>query len=109
MIRALVLRELRHQRRLLLCLFAGALGLEFLLVQIAAAFQEGPGLQSIIDALPPGLRRFLAGQIGELSFASFVAFGFQHPAVMTMGIALVVLNATLPAAERESGVLELLR
>lgn len=107
MIRALAGRHLYHQRWLLAALVAGVFGMEVLLVLIAQSFTQGPGLEQLLTALPGPLRAFIQGQIGELSFAAFVAFGFQHPAVLTMTLAYVVLAATVPAAERESGLLDL--
>ena len=63
----------------------------------------------MFEALPPYFRAFAGGQLmNQLSFTAFVAFGFQHPAWSAMGLALAVMTATIPAAERESGLLDLL-
>jgi ABC-type transport system involved in multi-copper enzyme maturation permease subunit len=47
------------------------------------------------------------GQFGLTTFEGAVAFGYQHPFSMVASLAMVVVAATLPAAEREKGYLEL--
>ena len=46
-------------------------------------------------------------QFGFGSFAGTISFGYQHPLALISGIALVVVMATVPAQERESGILDL--
>jgi len=87
-------------------LIGGVFLMELLIVQIAAAF--GPTMIEMFDSLPPLFRSFVGAQLEELSLSAFVGFGFQHPAILAMALSLVVLTATLPAAERESGMLDLL-
>jgi ABC-type transport system involved in multi-copper enzyme maturation permease subunit len=105
-IRALLLRNVYQQRRLLPALIAGVFGMELLIVQIAAAF--GPTMTEMFESLPPLFRSFVGAQLEELSLSAFIGFGFQHPAILAMALSLVVLTATVPAAERDSGMLDLL-
>lgn len=106
MIRALAGRILRQHRMILVALSLGVFALELLIVHIAAAF--GPTMIQMFEALPPIFRSFIGAQLEELSLTAFVGFGFQHPGTLAMGVSLVVLTATIPAAERETGLLDLL-
>ena len=104
---ALVRRNLRHLRGILTALAVGVTGMQVLLVRIATGFDEGLDFDQLLQALPPFVRAFIGSQIGELSFGPFVGFGFQHPVVLSAGIAWVAVAATGPAAERESGLADL--
>ena len=108
MIRALLMRQLRHQRWLLLSLCIGFVLLEWLLVVVVAVIDMGPGIAFLQQFLPPAMQAFVASQLGLVSFGGMVAFGFQHPAALAGAFAFVFVVATLPAGERESGFLELL-
>lgn len=110
MIAALVWRSLRHNARLFGAILGGLVAFEIFLVQLAVAFEEGPGIAEMLEMLPPLLRNFLdsyASNLGDFSLPSFVAFGFQHPAVLVPSVALVILTATIPSGDREAGTLEL--
>lgn len=109
MIAPLFLRNLRHHARLLLALTAGLAAFETLLVVLFAKIDTGPGLPSFLEQLAPApVRALLRSQFGLFSFSGGVGFGFQHPVVLVGTLAFVVAAATLPAAERESGLLDLL-
>jgi ABC-2 type transport system permease protein len=105
---ALVGRNLRHQRGLLLALVLGLMGFEVLLVFAAAQIESGLGFRSLVEMLPQALRDALASQLSLASFAAAVALGFQHPFAVAATVAFVVLAASVPAAERESGLLDLI-
>ncbi len=107
MIAALVARNVRHHRRLLLVLMLGLAGIEIILIQVVASLDRGSGLQDIIQMLPQTMRNFIGTQIAFVSFPAAVAFGFQHPAVLVASVAFVVVAGTIPAGEREAGILEL--
>jgi beta-exotoxin I transport system permease protein len=107
-IRDLLARNLRHQRNLLAALVLGLAAFEMLLVVAVAQLEAGPGLRAMVDMLPAAIREALASQLSLLSFASAVAFGFQHPFAIAASVSFVVLAATVPAAERESGLLDLI-
>jgi ABC-2 type transport system permease protein len=108
-IRALLLRQLRHQRALLAAVWIGLAALEWLLVIVVARIEMGPGVRALFEQfLPPAIRVLFAAQLGSASFGGLVAFGFTHPAVLVAAIGFVVVLATLPAGERESGILELI-
>lgn len=108
MILTLLKRNVRHQRGLLASLAVGMSAFTVLIVNIAAAFDSGPGFTEILNILPPFLRNLAGAQISDASFPAFVAFAFQHPAVMTPSIAVMIVAATIPAGERDTGTLELL-
>ncbi len=109
MIRPLLARNVRHHRRLLLALCAGLILFEMLIVYIAAQIEMGPGLRMFLEQLlPPDVRETYASQFAMISLAGAVAFGFQHPFVLVGTIAFVMVAATVPAGERDSGLLDLL-
>jgi ABC-2 type transport system permease protein len=102
-------RLLRQHGRLLGALVAGLFLLPMIVVFAAAQIEQGPGLQGMIDQLAPaGLRDFIAEQFGRVTFAGTVAFAFQHPAVIVATLAFVLVVGTVPAGERESGLLDLI-
>lgn len=109
MIRPLLGRNIRHHRNLLLALCLGLILLETLIVYIAAQIEMGPGLRIFLEQLlPPDVRETYASQFAMLSLAGAVAFGFQHPFVLVATIAFVIVAATVPAGERDTGFLDLL-
>lgn len=109
MIRALFLRNLRHHAVLLLALWLGLALLELAVVRIGAQIETGPGIRAILEqVLPQQFRQAIVGQLDMLSFAGLVGFGFQHPLVLTAAAAFLMVVATIPAAERESGLLDLI-
>lgn len=109
MIRALFFRNLRHHLRLLLALSVGAILFELLLVWTVAQIDQGPGLAELLQSFVPAqLRALFESQFGMASFSGGVAFGFQHPLILVLVIAFCVTAATVPAAERESGLLDVL-
>jgi ABC-2 type transport system permease protein len=109
MIRALYMRQLRHHARLLAAIMVGLVAFEALLVWISASMQIGPEFHALLQMmLPPAMLRFVMDQFGFVSFEAAVAFGFKHPLVLIVSIAFAIVVATIPSAERESGMLDLL-
>ena len=109
MIRALTLRQLRHQRALFAAVWLGLAALEWLLVVVVARIEMGPGIRALFEQfLPPAIRVLFGSLLGSASFGGLVAFGFTHPAGLVAAIGFIVVVATLPAGERESGILELI-
>lgn len=108
MIKALFLRNLRQHAVLLTVLFGSMVLVEFFLVWVSAQMDIGPEFQSFLEAfLPPEISEVIFSQFGFTSFEGAVAFGYQHPFSMVGSIAMVMVAATLPAAEREKGYMEL--
>ena len=109
MIRALLARNLRHHARLLGSLVGGFLVLEATICWFASQIETGPGLAELMQQFtPPAFQRLVSARIGMASFDGMVAFGYQHPAILTAAVALVIVVSTLPAGERESGLLDLI-
>ena len=108
MMRGAFARNLRHNRRLLAALCAAAAAAELLFVQVAAALDTGPGLGNLVRTMPRAVQAMFGEQLALASLSAAIAFGFQHPAVIGAGLAFVVAAGTIPAAEREGGLLELL-
>jgi ABC-2 type transport system permease protein len=103
------MRQLRHHASLLLAALAGAFAFELLMVWIGSTMDTGPEFQALLTAvLPPAMVNLVVNQFGLASFAASVAFGFKHPFVIAAGAAVVITMASVPAAERESGFLDLI-
>jgi len=107
-IRGLVARNLRHHRSLLIAMMLGLTGFEVFLVWVGAQIEASAGLKTMFEMLPPAFRETLGSQFRLMSFSALVALGFQHPFTLAITIGFVVVAATIPAAERESGLLDLL-
>jgi ABC-2 type transport system permease protein len=106
--RTLFARNVRHHALLLAAIWLGVFLFELFLVWVVAQLDAGGGLQTFLTALvPPEMQEVLFEQFGLASFPGGVAFGFQHPFTLVGGIAFLVVAATVPAAERESGFLDL--
>ena len=107
--RALLGRQLRHHTRLLLAAMAGLAGFQVIIIVVMNALTRAPQMQTLLSSMLPGpMRQLMFEQFGFASFASGVAFGFEHPFSLALSIALIVVLASVPAAEREMGLLDLL-
>jgi ABC-type transport system involved in multi-copper enzyme maturation permease subunit len=108
MIRALFLRSLRQHAGLLGVLSLGLFLFEWAIVWVAARIDMGPGFRQLLGTiLPPNVVETIFGQFGFASFGGAVSFGYQHPLALIAAIAMVMVMATLPAHERETGFLDL--
>ncbi len=109
MIGALLLRALRQHAALLGVLSAALLLFEWAVVWVAARIDMGPGFRQLLETLlPPDVLEIIMGQFGFGDFQGTVSFGFQHPFTLVAVIAMVTVMATLPAYERETGLLDLI-
>ena len=109
MILTLLRRQLRQHAILLGSLSLGLVLFEWAIVWVAAIIDLGPGFQDLLSAfLPRNVVDSLLGQFGFATFGGALSFGFQHPLSFTVAIAMVVVMSTLPAAEREAGLLDLI-
>ena len=109
MIRALFLRGLRQHGPLLGALSLGLLLFEWAIVWVAALIDMGPGFQQLLTTfLPSAVVETIFSQFGFASFGGAISFGYQHPLSLIGGIAIVIVMATLPAHEREQGLLDLI-
>jgi ABC-2 type transport system permease protein len=109
MIRALLFRSLRQHIPLLAGVGVGLFLFELLIVWVATRIDTGPGLRQFLETfLPPDVREIIFGQLGLASFGGAVSFGYQHPFVLVAAVGAVIVLATTPAAERESGFLDLI-
>lgn len=109
MILTLLSRQIRQHAVLLGSLSLGLVLFEWAIVWVAAIIDLGPGFQDLLSAfLPRNVVDALLGQFGFTTFAGALSFGFQHPLTLTAAIAMVAVMSTLPAAEREAGLLDLI-
>jgi len=108
MIRTLVMRGIRQHAGLLGVLSLGLVLFEWALVWVASRIEMGPSFRQMLGTLlPAGVVDTIVGQFGFASFGGAVSFGFQHPMSLFAGIAMVTVMATIPAHERETGLLDL--
>jgi ABC-2 type transport system permease protein len=106
---ALMLRQLRHHLALLSGIAAAMFGFELLMVWVGASIDVGLDFDRLLEAvLPEAMQRLIGDQFGMASFRGAVAFGFKHPFVLVAAIAAVISLGTVPASERETGLLDLL-
>lgn len=104
----LYVRLLRLHAPLLATTTGAALLFEVFMVWVSAQLDTGLGLRVLLEQLiPPETRRVIFEQFGVGTFQGAVAFGFQHPVFLVAVMAFVVVAASVPAAERESGFLDL--
>jgi ABC-2 type transport system permease protein len=109
MILTLLRRQIRQHAILLGSLSLGLVLFEWAIVWVAAIIDLGPGFQDLLAAfLPRNVVDTLLGQFGFATFSGALSFGFQHPLTLTAAIAMVAVMSTLPAAEREAGLLDLI-
>lgn len=105
---ALYGRLARLHARMLLAIMAGIYAFEVFMVWISAQMDTGPGLATLIEQfLPPEMQRMVFDQFGVADFRGAVAFGFQHPIFLVAVVAFIVVAGSVPAAERETGFLDL--
>lgn len=109
MIRVLLSRSLRQHAGLLAVLSTSLLLFQWIIVWVADRVQAGPGFIELLGALlPPSMQEVVFGQLGFATFGGAVSFGYQHPFNLVAAIALVTVLATIPAQEREAGLLDLI-
>lgn len=105
MIGALLHRSYRRARGMLLALAAVLVVFQVLVVIAANYVQQQGGFTQFVAILPPIAQQFVGGIFS--SFASMVAFGYFHPIVIIVFVGLAIIVASEPAADVESGVVDL--
>jgi ABC-2 type transport system permease protein len=103
---ALLGRSLARARALLLALAAVLVLFQVLVVVAAAYLEEQQGFSSFVAVLPPIAQQMMGGVFS--SFGAMVAFGYFHPIVIFVFVGLAVIVASEPAADVESGVVDLI-
>jgi ABC-2 type transport system permease protein len=107
--RVLFSRQLRTLAPLLFGAACGAMIFEIFMVWISNSVDMGPDFELLLEAVvPPAMLRLILNQFGMTSFVSAVAFGFKHPLVLVAAVSVVITAASVPAAERETGLLDLI-
>lgn len=109
MIGSLLARHFRRTLALMLALGAALFSLELLIVTVARQIDRGPGLLALMEQLlPPAMREQLVEQAAFFTFGGMVGFSFQHPVILAATLSFVMVAATTPAGERETGLLDLI-
>jgi len=109
MVRALMGRALARVAGLVAGVAAVLMGLQVIVVLVAASQEETQSFE-LIQRLAPGFvqRQFGATLPAFLSFGGVVSFGYFHPVVVLMLSLLAAYVATEPAADVEHGHVDLL-
>lgn len=101
-------RLFRLHARLLLAIAGSIMLFEMFMVWVSAQMGGGRGFALFLEQiLPPDMQHLIYDQFGVGSFEGLVAFGFQHPMFLVAVVAFVLAAATVPAAERETGFMDL--
>jgi ABC-2 type transport system permease protein len=103
---ALIRRSFGRSRGLLVS-FAAVLASFQVLVAIAGSYlQQQQAFSQIVAMLPPIAQQFFGAFLS--SFTGMVAFGYWHPVVIIAFVGVAIVVASEPAADVESGLVDLL-
>lgn len=102
---ALVSRSLRRSGGLLISLAAVLAVFQVLVVVAAAYLREQQVFSQVVALIPVFAQQFFGAFLS--SFTGMVAFGYWHPVVVIAFVGLAVVLASEPAADVESGVVDL--
>jgi ABC-2 type transport system permease protein len=102
---ALVRRSFRRSRWLLISLAAVLAIFQVLVVVAASYLREQAGFSQVVALLPAVAQQFFGAFLS--SFTGMVAFGYWHPVVVIAFVGVAVVVASEPAADLESGVVDL--
>jgi hypothetical protein len=105
MIAALLYRSFSRARGLLVALTAVLVAFQVLVVVAATYLAERGGFSQFLALLPAFVQQ-MAGAVFS-SFASMVAFGYFHPVVIITFVGTGIVIASEPAADVESGAVDL--
>src|SRR4051812_348710 len=103
---------LRHTmarlRNLLLIMGLMLAGFQVVLVANAASIHKSGGFQQMAVLIPEFLRELMGPSITAfLSFGGIVSLGYFHLVVLSALVGLAIAVGTIPAAEVESGFIDL--
>jgi ABC-type transport system involved in multi-copper enzyme maturation permease subunit len=100
----------RTHRGLLIFGFTFLAFIQFLIITIMSSVDYVPVIEAIINQLPPRLQMLFNQEfISRLSINGAVAFGFNHPLVLSiLSIIAIIIPSRHIAGEIEAGTLELL-
>jgi ABC-2 type transport system permease protein len=104
----LLAHSLKRVRTLVVALALLLGGFQILLIVMAAAFHRSNSMSGLADLLPPFVREFFGPSLTAfISFGGMISQVYFHPMVMAALVALVIVIATMPAGEIESGFIDL--
>lgn len=105
----LLIHSLKRVRTLVLTMGVLLAGFQLILIVVARSIHSSGGFQQLSALLPPFARELLGPSLTSLmSFAGIVCVGYFHLSVMGSLIALSIALATIPAAEIETGFIDLI-
>lgn len=102
---ALVHRSFRRARGLLVSLAAVLAIFQVLVVVAGSYLQQQQGFSQLVAMLPVFAQQFFGAFL--TSFTGMVAFGYWHPVVVIAFVGVAIVVASEPAADLESGVVDL--
>jgi|SRR5579862_3989940 len=105
----LLLHSLKRARTLLVAMAVLLAGFQALLISYANSIRISNTFDQMSATVPPFLRELMGPSFATMmSFRGIVCVGYFHPVVMGSLIALTIALATTPAAEIESGFMDLI-
>ena len=99
----------KRARTLVLAMGLVLSGFQIILVLVAKSIHNSGGFEQLSAMLPPFAREMMGPSLASfMSFAGIVSLGYFHLAVMSSLIAVSISLATTPAAEIETGFIDLI-
>jgi ABC-type transport system involved in multi-copper enzyme maturation permease subunit len=106
---ALILFSLRRVRALVLTMGAVLAAFQVAIIAYASSMHQSGGFRQLAAFMPAFLRELMGPAIAMfMSFAGIVTLGYFHLVVMGALVGLAVAVSTAPAAEVETGFMDLL-
>jgi ABC-2 type transport system permease protein len=108
-LRLLIVHSLKRVRTLVLSMGLLLAGFQLILIVVARSIQGSGGFEDLATLLPPFVREMLGPSLAAfMSFAGIVSLGYFHLAVIGSLVALSITLSTIPAAEIETGFIDLI-
>jgi ABC-type transport system involved in multi-copper enzyme maturation permease subunit len=105
----LLKHSLKRMRSLVLTMGLLLGAFQIVLVMVAGSIQRSGGFEQLSAMLPPFAREMMGPSMaGFMSFGGIVCLGYFHLIVMGSLVGLAIAIATVPAAEVETGFIDLI-
>lgn len=101
--------SLRRMRTLILTTGLLLAAFQLFLILVAGSLQNSGGFDQLSTLIPPFVRELLGpAMVSFLSFPGVVSIGYFHLAIIGAVVAMATTLATIPTAEIESGLVDLI-
>jgi ABC-2 type transport system permease protein len=107
--RLLLAHSLKRVRILVIAMGLLLGGFQVILILVARSVENSSGFDQLTTLLPPFFREMLGPALTSfMSFRGMVSLGYFHLAVMSALITIAIVLSTSPAAEIETGFIDLI-